>query len=142
MNYIESGEQVALFHWAFIRERRWPQLKNMFRVPNGGKKEMKQDKKGRWYCPSGARSKREGERAGVPDVMLAWPTTGSQWPNSKGYPGLFIEMKKSEKEKLEPEQVEWKERLIKAGYKHVVCWTWTQAAEVICDYLGVEDEHL
>jgi len=122
MRFIESGEQRALFYWAWLLRKKHPALNNMFRIPNGGQRTARQ----------GARSKQEGERPGVPDLMLAWPVAP--------YHGFFIEMKKDEKEALKPEQEKWRGQLITAGYKHGVFWNWHQAAKEICAYLGIECE--
>ena len=39
--------------------------------------------------------------------------------------------------KLTPEQQVWAERLMAQGYRIVVCYSWTEAVEVILEYLGV-----
>lgn len=42
-------------------------------VPNGGKRPQRQNKRGQWFSPEGARLKRLGARAGFPDLILIWP---------------------------------------------------------------------
>ncbi len=75
------------------------------------------------------RANREGYRAGCPDIYTMWP--------SKGYAGLWIELK------IKPnvpsaEQLETLQRLRGAGYEGYVVWSWEEAFNVWCEYLGIE----
>jgi hypothetical protein len=68
---LEDKHQIALFDWA----RHIPDLKNMFHIPNGGKRNGLE----------AIRFKRMGVKPGVSDVFL---------PVAKnGYHGLWIELK-------------------------------------------------
>lgn len=56
----ESGHQEALFSWAAYRTGLMPELQYMYHVPNGGKRDK----------ATAAVLKRQGVKAGVPDIML------------------------------------------------------------------------
>lgn len=120
--HLESLEQQALVRWADMTahpER--PQHKIgrlLFAIQNGGKRSKIE----------ASIMKGEGLRAGVPDLMLAWPTDR--------YPGLFIEMKTADG-RVSPEQKDWRGRLLDAGYRHEICRGWLEAKAVIEDYLGL-----
>ncbi len=100
--------------------------------------EMPQHKIGRWLyaVPNGGKRskveagimKAEGVRAGMTDLVLAWPT--DRWP------GLYIEMKTADG-RVSPEQKDWAERLTEAGYRHEICRGRLEAIAVIRDYLGL-----
>jgi hypothetical protein len=116
MIFRESAEQQALFQWVEYNTVKYPQLKLLFAIPNGGKRDKRE----------AARLKREGTRAGVPDVCLPIP---------KGnYCGLWVEMK-SGKGKLSDNQKKWKEQLESWGHKVAVCYGWEEAKECILEYL-------
>ena len=122
----EHEEQVALFQWAEANEERWPGLANLFSVPNGGYRPM----------VTAAQLKAEGQKPGVPDCFLAVPRPGV---NGKGYHGLFLELKRSDRSNhATPLQKEWIERLRQWGYQAVVCYGAQEAIEVIKTYLGIE----
>lgn len=128
--YRESAEQQSLFHWAALYDAHYPQLRNMFAIPNGGKRNPRE----------AARLKREGVRAGVPDIFLAYP---GNWGNRNGDcdNGLFIEMKTAAG-KISKFQEEWFYKLQFAKFAIEVCYTWQEAARTICEYLELEPEKL
>lgn len=113
----ESEEQIALFEWTEWESGRIPQLRLMFHIPNGGKRNK----------ATAARLKREGVKAGVPDVFLPVPRGR--------YHGLFIEMKREKDGRLSQEQKRWLEELSKMGYKAEVCRGWEEAANMVKGYL-------
>jgi hypothetical protein len=78
----EHLEQVKLFNWRNLNLDKYPQLKNMFAIPNGGHR----------FIGVAKKLKSEGVQAGVLDVFLAHPVKNIQII-FKGYSGLFIEMK-------------------------------------------------
>lgn len=95
-------------------------------TPNGGYRSAKTAKA----------MKAEGQKAGVPDLFLAYP--------AKGYHGLFIEMKKSEvgkkggivgKGKTSDAQEARMAALTEVGYLCVVCYTEDQFKDTIKHYL-------
>ena len=117
----EHSEQVALFEWAAWVEPKLPALRLMFAIPNGGKRDPR----------TGAMLKAEGVRAGVPDILLAYPIGA--------YAGCFVELKVG-KNTISDSQEQWIDRLRAAGYFVDIAWGWQSAARVIADYLGVAPE--
>lgn len=79
------------------------------------------------------RFKKEGVKAGVPDLFLPIPMNG--------YSGLFIEMKKADRTNRPTQaQKEWQEFLTGVGYKSVICYGYEEAVIAIQDYYGVPKE--
>jgi hypothetical protein len=114
----EHQEQRQLFTWSILSRQKYPQLLNMFAIPNGG-----------WrHKTTAAKLKAEGVKAGVPDIFLAWP--------SQGYNGLFIEMKRMAGSSLSDNQKIWGERLFAAGYQVRVCKGFEEAKQAIEEYLN------
>lgn len=112
----ESIEQICLFRWAAYSSGAMPELKLLYHVPNGGKRDIVTAKK----------LKAEGVKAGVPDICL---------PVARGkYHGLYIELKVG-KNKTTENQDMWLEALNKNGYYTNVCYGWEEASKVITDYL-------
>ncbi len=75
----------------------------------------------------GSRLKREGMKAGVPDVFIAYPTYK--------HPGMWIEFK-SAKGRVSPEQKRMMGLLTERGYRVEVCYNFDQAMEAVNSYLG------
>lgn len=117
MTSKEHIEQKTLFQWAKLNADIYPELNNMFAIPNGGHRHIAVAKK----------LKSEGVKSGVPDIFLAYP-------RGKHH-GLFIEMKAG-RNKPSINQKRWLERLEKAGYKTGVCYSWDDARELIESYLN------
>lgn len=113
----EATEQEALITWCRIFESRYPELEMIYHVPNGGSRNRIE----------AANLKRQGVKAGVPDLCL--PVT------KNGYHGLYIEMKFG-KNKTTKDQEEWLKRLSQYGYKTAVCYGAEEAREVIKEYIG------
>ena len=109
-------------------EGRHPQLKMMFAIPNGGLRNIRVAMK----------LKKEGVKAGIPDIFLAVPR---HLPNPTKdvftLHGLFIEMKYG-KNKPTKEQQQWLTDLEDEGYRAEVCHSFEEAKKVIEDYLGLE----
>ena len=72
------------------------------------------------------RLKKEGVKAGVPDIGLPVPRGA--------YHGLYIELKVG-KNKTSLKQKEWISMLKEQGYFVEVCYGWIAAKEVIENYL-------
>lgn len=115
----EHDEQVALFQWARMNEGRWPELRWMFAVPNGGQRAML----------TAIKLKAEGVKAGVPDIFLPCPVGG--------YAGLWIEMKAGSN-KPTAEQRQWLDALREMGYCTAVCWGADEAIRTVESYLRRE----
>jgi len=124
----EDGNQMALFAWAALNTEQYPQLKNLFAIPNGGNR----------HIVEAIKFVGTGTRAGVPDVMLAWPIQkNNDWQD---YHGLFIEMKKEMYRNRKnggrsEKQIEWGNRLIAAGYCVRTCYNWIEAKDTLIAYL-------
>lgn len=117
----ESVEQQCLFRWAEFQSGRYPELKLLYHVPNGGSR--KKSEAGRFRA--------EGVKAGVPDLCL---------PVARGeYHGLYIELKRLKNSKTSEDQKAWIEKLNEQGYCAVVCKGWEAAAKVITEYLNMEE---
>ena len=113
----EHHEQKALMDWSALHTGRYPELALLFAIPNGGKRDP----------ATAVRLQAEGVKPGVPDVCL--PVARQGWH------GLFIELKYG-RNKPEPRQLEWLERLTEQGYLAIVCWGWQEAVEAVKEYLA------
>lgn len=116
----ESGNQEALFSWAELNVMRMPELEFMHHVPNGGKRDRM----------TAIALKRQGVKAGVPDIVL---------PASRaGYHALYIELKAG-KNTATPKQKRWLKYLSDHGYYTAICYGWRTAADLITEYLEHPD---
>lgn len=121
----EHDEQTALFLWAQVNQVRIPGVELMFAVPNGG-----------YRLGKTARDlKDEGVKKGVPDVWL--PVKGIH--ENRPVVGLVIEMKFG-KNKATPEQEWWLDQMARNGWRTAVCYSWREAAKVICEHCMVDPE--
>lgn len=119
----EHGHQAALFAYFALAENqiRWPEVKWMFAVPNGGQRS----------AISGARLKAEGVKPGVPDIIFPL----RRYPFS----GLVLEMKKPVMKKIKnggvsDEQIAYIGFLISQEFKCEICYSWEEARDVIIKY--------
>ena len=112
----ESGHQEALFSWATYNMRHMPELEYLHHVPNGGKRDK----------ATAIALKRQGVKAGVPDVELPVPRGE--------YHGLYIELKTG-KNTTTDNQKRWLKFLQQQGYYTAICYRWQLAAELIERYL-------
>lgn len=119
---LEAEEQRALFQWAALQVGKHPELRFMYHVPNGGKRNAKE----------AALLKSEGVKSGVPDIVLPC--------SCGGYHGLYIELKRQKSGKVSEDQQRYLDFLNFAGYKAVVCRGWEQAREEIMSYLKGEGQ--
>ena len=117
----EGTEQEVVIAWSMAHSACYPALKLLYHVPNGGKRN----------AAEAARLKRQGVKAGVPDLVLPVP--------KEGYHGLYIEMKWG-KNKTTDEQDWWLEKLAEMGYKTAVCYGAEAAMDLIADYLHITKE--
>ena len=114
----EAMEQEALFDWAKATFGRYPELKLLYHIPNGGKRNRFE----------AAHLKRQGVKAGVPDICLPVPRGG--------FHGLYIELKAGSNKPTDS-QNKWLSALRAQGYAAEVCVGWKQAQELITEYLGM-----
>ncbi|CEP50287.1 VRR-NUC domain-containing protein [[Clostridium] sordellii] len=118
MKRNEETEQMTLIDWCNINICKYPELKLIYHIPNGGKRNKLE----------AARLKRGGVKKGVPDLCL---------PVSKGaYHGLYIEMKFGNG-RTSKEQKEWINDLTEQGYKAIVCNGFEEAKDTIIKYMSI-----
>jgi len=125
MRHLEHDQQVRLFNWARSRELECPALKYLFAVPMGGQRNK----------ITAARLKAEGAKAGCPDVWL--PCVDA----AHSFHGLVIEMKVGRNRPTVAQQ-DWLTWLTAQDYRAEVCFSWVQAAQVICEYLALPSDML
>ena len=112
----ERVEQAAVFTWAGHAMRQWPELRLLFAVPNGG-----------YRLPREASMLvAQGVRSGVPDMLLAVARGG--------FMALAIEMKTKGKKPTDLQQA-WLTALAEQGWKTEVCYSATEAIEVLRAYM-------
>ena len=108
----EAIEQTKLFNWITFARAAIPELDMLYHIPNGGYRNKRE----------AANLKRQGVRAGVPDLCL---------PVARGnYHGLYIELKYGTNTVTE-NQREWLNRLQAQGYAVAICYGWEQAKHVL-----------
>jgi len=112
----EHLQQCALISWANLSLKRYPELKWLFAVPNGGKRSK----------AVAGKMKASGVKSGVLDLNL---------PVRRGlFTSLWIEMKYG-KNTMTDKQKEFKQFVEEQGAKVVTCWNWEDARKAIVDYL-------
>lgn len=116
----EGDEQATLFSWAEMKSGKYPELRLLFHVPNGGSRGKVE----------AARFKAEGVKPGVPDLFL--PVARGLWH------GLFIELKRQKGGRVSEAQRRWIADLERQGYRAEVACGWREAAEIIEIYLQGE----
>ena len=115
----EDTKQINVISWASWQMQKYPELKWLHHIPNGGSRNKAE----------AANLKRQGVKAGVPDLFL---------PVARGgYHGLYIELKFG-KNKTSKNQDKWLSALSKQGYCAMVCYGWVEAKKAICEYLKGE----
>src|SRR5882757_7184189 len=120
-NTSEGSQQKALMVWAANSVGKYPELKWLFHIPNGGTRNVRE----------AVELKAQGVKAGIPDLMLPVPIQ-TEW--AKMYAGLFIELKVG-KNKPSKEQWEWMAALESFGYYTKVCYSWEEARDILIAYL-------
>lgn len=138
MKTTEHQEQVKLYQWIRLHENKHPALKTVFAIPNGGKRPVRKNKYGQWYCPEGKKLKDEGVKAGVWDNFVMYPKMSKETTDGNNniiYCGLWIEMK-IKPNKLTANQIAFRE-LGKEYYKHEKCYSADEAIEVLREYLEI-----
>ena len=131
-NQPESDMQIALFDMIYLHESKYPLLRRVFHVPNEGYSGVKGRAKGQ-------KRHREGVRAGIFDIFVEVPQY--KFDAAGRYiscPGLHIELKAKDG-KMSDAQTDWLNYYCSAGYRAEICFSWEDAWEIICDYLGYEE---
>ena len=122
----EHEEQVRLFQWAELAAGRYPELREMFAVPNFS------GRLGKATARHSAQLNAEGRKAGVEDIMLLVPRGA--------YHGLLIEMKRvnAVPSDVRPEQRAWHDAHRERGFCVWVCKGFEDARKVLVDYLSMD----
>lgn len=135
----EDGEQAALFCWAALNVGKYPALKWLYAIPNGGFR----------HIAEAAKFVATGTRAGIPDICLPCPNYICNIPSQDNptgrtniirYAGCYIELKKESRRNTKnggctQEQLNYLTYLTSAGYFATVCYSWIEAKDVILNYL-------
>lgn len=118
----EDEEQIAVMSWARLNEVRFPALRLLHHIPNGGKRGKRE----------AAIFKAMGVKAGVPDLFMPCPK--SKWH------GLYIEMKALDG-KPSQKQKDMAKLLVREGYCVKFAYGADEAIKILENYLeGVESE--
>jgi hypothetical protein len=118
----EHQEQCTFFDYIEVKAQQYPELKLAFAIPNGSLR----------HKQVGRKLKREGVRAGVPDIFIP----AAREINGKWFYGCFIEMKScNPKSRLSPVQKEMIENLQNYGYRCIVGRGWVDAWLQLRDFL-------
>lgn len=138
-NGTEDGHQMALFLQAKLEEQKYPMLKWMFAIPNGGNRDAR----------TGAKMKATGTKKGVWDIFLPVPIfipaeddNGNKIVGKGAFMhGLFIEMKRPGGKgrfagRLSKDQVQFQKHCQVMGYAEGVAYTWREAWMLIEGYLA------
>lgn len=112
----EEQEQAALVEWLDFKKIPF------FHIPNGGYRNKIE----------GARFKRLGVRAGVPDICIPLARNG--------YHGLYIELKRRCGSLVSPPQQHWLTLLNKNGYFAVVALGFDHARRIVEEYFFINGE--
>lgn len=118
----EHSHQAAIFCWANQNLQKYPDLKWLFAIPNGGARDKR----------TGAKLKAEGVKPGVPDMFLM--------AKRGRYAGLWIELKKPAKDGkkagvVSGNQLPWLEQARVCGHGAIVCYGWEDAVKTLITYL-------
>lgn len=113
----EETMQAQLIAWAGKQLNVYPELARLFHIPNGGQR----------HVVVAVNLKRQGVKAGVPDLCLPVPRFGCH--------GLWIEMKTRDGS-VSASQKDWIGYLQGAGYRVKVCRSFDEAREAVIDYLN------
>jgi len=123
----EDAEQMALFCWAALNVAKYPPLKWLHSIPNGGQR----------HIAEATKLIATGVKSGVWDIFLPLPIQ-THWADQ--YAGLYIEMKKADKRTkknggLSDEQLEFGAYAERVGYYCAVCYSWKEARNTLINYL-------
>lgn len=112
----EHVEAVTLMRVVRLHESKYPALRLLFAVPNGGMRNK----------IVASKLKAEGVKAGVPDYVLPVPR-GT-------HAGLALELK-TMTGSASPEQKQWLSDLRAVGWRAEVCKGWESAWNVLREYV-------
>lgn len=113
----EHDIQASFFSWIDLHKAKYPVLNYFFAIPNGTNKSP----------AARAKFKKEGLRAGVPDVCLPVPSMDGK------YIGLWFEFK-SAGGKASYDQEIWIKNLREVTHRVEVIRDWTDAANIAIEH--------
>lgn len=120
MRRSEDTEQIHVCNWAAWNENRYPELKWLHHIPNGGSRNKAE----------AVKLKSMGVKSGVSDLHL---------PYAKGvYIGLYIEMKYGTG-RHQDSQIEFLHDMAKNGHYVASCYTAGDAITVLEEYLQLDN---
>ena len=119
MKQEEHKIQSAFFDWLRLNEKRFPELKWFFAIPNGGNRNI----------VTAVKLKREGVKKGVLDVF-------NPLSNGRGTKGIWIEFK-SGNGKITKEQGEFIDMLGGNNYRVFIVNDWKEAAKGVIDFFDL-----
>lgn len=112
----EDTEQINVVSWAGWNMNRYPELKWLHHIPNGGSRNKME----------AVKLKQMGVKAGVSDLCLPYP---------KGiYCGLYIEMKYGDNRQQDT-QKEFLKDMASAGHYVATCYSAEEAIKILEEYL-------
>lgn len=122
----EDGAQMAVFAWAALNVGKYPELRWLHSIPNGGQR----------HIAEATKMVATGLRSGIPDIFLPCPKPKFNYE----YHGLYIEMKDNKRRNHKnggctEEQVDFISYANCMGYYCKVCYTWEEARDVLIAYL-------
>jgi hypothetical protein len=122
----ENQIQADFFTWLALHEKKYPELSLCYAIPNGS------------YKSPAARGlhKRTGLKAGVPDIHLPLPSNRGDLHPIGFVIGLWIEFK-AKAGRVSDSQIEWQTKLRLIGHRVEICRSWTEAANIVIDYLNL-----
>lgn len=118
----EHGHQTAFFAWAANENERWPELRWLHAIPNGGERTQS----------VALEMVAEGVKSGVLDVCL---------PVARGgFFGLYVEFKRPGRERtknggLSDNQIAFGNFITENGYCAAVAYSWQQGVQIVENYL-------
>lgn len=117
----EDTEQIAVIQWSEYNMARFPELRWLHHIPNGGSRNKAEAMK----------LKQMGVKAGVSDLCLPYP--------HGIYHGLYIEMKYGKGRRQESQKA-FLEDMEEAGHFVCTCYSTEEAVKVLKEYmeLGME----
>ena len=115
-----------MIDWAEVNAGKWPELRLLHAVPNGGSRSSAKDRRGTRYSTEAQRLSAEGLKPGVPDLDL--PVA------RRGFHGLRLEMKGIDGN-VSTVQMWWIRELAGQGYLAVVKYCADEAITTIKWYL-------